>query len=154
MIRSPLSRTLRSSSESRSCDRLSVPGPSVAAGGSANSRGVWSKSAGAAGRSARFSGGAVIVAAHSSEYDRQTVSGASALPSAESFHRRSRMLPTSSLRVWAHSLASTETNDQEDIDDARQLDQDQLRLFQPYRPGRLRDGLSRAARARPQAPRP
>ena len=72
-IRSPLRRTLRSSSESKSCGWPDEPRPSAAsskAGGSANSPGGRSKSAGVAGRSARYSGGAVIVPAHSSDYAR------------------------------------------------------------------------------------
>ena len=78
-IRSPLRRTLRSSSESKSCGRPYAAGPGAAspgAGGSANSRGGPSKSAGVAGRSARCSGGTVIVSAHSSDYVRRTVSRA------------------------------------------------------------------------------
>jgi len=52
-IRSPLSRTLLSSSESKSCGRPFASRPSAvpsSAGGSANSRGGRSKSAGVAGR--------------------------------------------------------------------------------------------------------
>ena len=80
-IRSPLRRTVRSSSESKSCGWPDASRPSAAsssAGGSANFRGGWSKSARVAGRSARCSGGAVIVSAHSSDYVRRTVSGETA----------------------------------------------------------------------------
>ncbi len=78
-IRSPLRRTLRSSSESKSCGWPYASRPSAAssiAGGSANSRGGRGKSAGVAERSARCSGGAVTVPAHASDYARRTASGA------------------------------------------------------------------------------
>jgi len=72
-----------------------------------------------------------MVAAHSSDYSRQTVSGANnrdgirtslgALSGTNFSHRRSHCATGSSpdiiVPVWARSLVSTETNNQEFIHD-------------------------------------
>ena len=126
-IRSPLRRTLRSNSESKSCGWPFASRPSAAssgAGGSANSRGGRSKSAGVAGRSAKCSGGAVIVSTQflgirSTNSERSGQSDGLGAKFGRFFRRqllpfaeqlRHRNSPDILVQVWVRSLASTVSN--------------------------------------------